>query len=115
MDEKQEMTPQQHEMALYEGAVHRFGRMAQIDQAIEEMAELTVALNKYKRFIRFRQGDEETVLQSVAEERADVSVMLCQLDVIFGDNSDMECAKLDHLENLLSADNLQGCTEGTDV
>jgi hypothetical protein len=99
------MTPEQKEMALYEAAVNKFGVIPQIDQAIEEMAELTVALNKYKRrirsFIRFRQGDEETVRQRVAEQRADVSIMLCQLDVIFGDNSDMECAKLDHLESLV--------------
>jgi hypothetical protein len=115
MDEKQEMTPQQHEMALYEGAVQRFGSMAQIDQAIEEMAELTVALNKYKRFIRSHQGNKEAVLRHVAEERADVSIMLCQLGVIFGDNSDMECEKLEHLEDLLSADNLLGCTEDADV
>ena len=31
----------------------------------------------------------------------DVSIMLCQLDVIFGDNSDMECRKLEHLEGLV--------------
>jgi hypothetical protein len=95
------MTPEQKEMALYEAAVERFGSMAQIDQAIEEMAELTVALNKYKRYIRFRQGSEEDVRRHIAEERADVSIMLCQLDVIFGDNSDMECRKLEHLEELV--------------
>ena len=99
------MTPEQKEMALYEAAVERFGSMAQIDQAIEEMAELTVALNKYKRFLRSKSmqptGKKEAVLDRIAEERADVSIMLCQLDVIFGDNSDMECRKLEHLEGLV--------------
>ena len=96
------MTPEQKEMALYEAAVNKFGVIPQIDQAIEEMAELTVALNKYKRYIRFLQGSEEDVRRHIAEERADVSIMLCQLDVIFGDNSDMECRKLEHLEGLVT-------------
>ena len=99
------MTPEQKEMALYEAAVNKFGVIPQIDQAIEEMAELTVALNKYKRRIRsediISQEADDAIMQHVAEERADVSIMLSQLDVIFGDNSDMECAKLDHLEDLV--------------
>ena len=53
------MTPEQREMALYEAAVEKFGEIAQIDQATEEMAELIVALNKYKRYVNFRQGNKE--------------------------------------------------------
>jgi NTP pyrophosphatase (non-canonical NTP hydrolase) len=98
----EEQTPEQREMALYEGAVEKYGTHAQILMAVEEMSELTKALLKYIRHEDFGQGDEETVLQSIAEERADVSIMLAQLDVIFGDNSEMECAKLDHLEDLLN-------------
>jgi hypothetical protein len=74
MSKKQRMTLQQREMALYEGAVETFGEIPQIDQAIEEMAELTVALNKYKRHVRFGQGTHQDVLQRVSEERADVSI-----------------------------------------
>lgn len=100
--EDEEQTTEQREMALYEGAVEKFGTHAQILMAVEEMSELTKALLKYIRHEDFGQGDEDQVLQSIAEERADVSIMLAQLDVIFGDNSEMECAKLDHLEELLN-------------
>lgn len=99
------MTPEQKEMALYENAVQKFGEIPQIDQAIEEMAELTVALNKYKRFLLSKEmqpsSKRDEIINRIAEERADVSIMLCQLDVIFGDNSDAECRKLEHLEGLV--------------
>lgn len=78
------MTPEQREMALYEAAVEKFGEIAQIDQATEEMAELIVALNKYKRYVNFRQGNKEEILAHIAEERADVEIMLNQLHVILG-------------------------------
>ena len=100
--EDEEQTPEQREMALYEAAVEKFGTHAQILMAVEEMSELTKALLKYIRHEDFGQGNEEDVLQSIAEERADVSIMLCQLDVIFGDNSEMECRKLEHLEGLVA-------------
>lgn len=95
------MTPEQREMALYEAAVEKFGEIAQIDQATEEMAELIVALNKYKRYVNFRQGDKEEILAHIAEERADVEIMLNQLHVIFGDNTEKELEKLEHLSELV--------------
>lgn len=94
-------TPEQWEMNLYETAVEKFGRKAQILMAVEEMSELSKALLKFIRFEDFGQGRKEDVLKSVDEERADVSIMLNQLDVIFGDNSEMECRKLDHLVEIL--------------
>lgn len=101
-EDEEELTSEQKEMALYEQVIEKFGERAQVIVAIEEMSELIKALTKWLRHLEFGQGDEETVLQCVAEERADVSIMLSQLDVIFGDNSGMECAKLDHLEELVS-------------
>ena len=95
------MTPEQREMALYEAAVEKFGEIAQIDQATEEMAELIVALNKYKRYVNFRQGDKEEILAHIAEERAHVEIMLNQLHVIFGDNTEKELEKLEHLSELV--------------
>ena len=95
------MTPEQREMALYEAAVEKFGEIARIDQATEEMAELIVALNKYKRYVNFRQGDKEEILAHIAEERADVEIMLNQLHVIFGDNTEKELEKLEHLSELV--------------
>lgn len=90
------LTPQQKEMALYEAAVDKWGSHSQILIAIEEMSELTKALLKFIRY-----GEREGVLDAIQEERADVSIMLNQLEVIFGDNSEEECKKLDHLEDLL--------------
>lgn len=95
------MTSEQREMALYEAAVEKFGEIAQIDQATEEMAELIVALNKYKRYVNFRQGNKEEILAHIAEERADVEIMLNQLHVIFGDNTEKELEKLEHLSELV--------------
>lgn len=50
-----------------------YGERNQIDMAIEEMAELTQALSKYKR------GKEH----NVEKEIADVQIMLDQLKLIF--------------------------------
>lgn len=100
------MTPEQREMALYEAAVEKFGEIAQIDQATEEMAELIVALNKYKRYVNFRQGNKEEILAHIAEERADVEIMLNQLHVIFGDNTEKELEKLAHLSGLVGMEDI---------
>ena len=69
--------------------------------AVEEMSELQKALLKYLRFKDHEQGDEAEILAAISEERADVEIMLNQLHVIFGDNTDMEIAKLEHLCELL--------------
>lgn len=102
--DEEELTPEQKEMALYEGAVEKFGKRAQMLVAIEEMSELTKALLKYVRYEDFGQGDLECLLDSIAEERADVAIMLSQLEVIFGDNAEVECQKLEHLEKLVKGD-----------
>ena len=99
-----EQTPEQREMALYEAAVVKFGERAQILIAVEEMSELTKSLLKYVRHEDFNQGDYDAIIASVEEERADVSIMLNQLDVIFGDNSEAEQRKLEHLAAIVEDD-----------
>ena len=99
-----EQTPEQREMALYEAAVVKFGERAQILMAVEEMSELTKSLLKYVRHEDFNQGDYDAIIASVEEERADVSIMLNQLDVIFGDNSEAEQRKLEHLAAIVEDD-----------
>jgi len=64
-------------VAVYRAAVEKWGVYDQIDMAIEECAELIVALKHCKRG---RCGGVE-----VAEEIADVEIMLEQLRVVFGD------------------------------
>lgn len=100
-EDEEELTPEQQEMALYEKAVEKFGEEAQILIAIEEMSELTKALLKYLRYKQFGQLDKETTIKAIAEERADVEIMLNQLHVIFGDNTEEEIAKLKHLKALV--------------
>lgn len=82
---------------LYAKAVQKFGERAQILVAIEEMSELTKALLKYIRHEDFSQGDYDAIVESIAEERADVEIMLEQLNIIFGENTDAQRDKLGHL------------------
>lgn len=68
-------------MNVLERAINTYGNDAQIDKAIEEMSELTKALLK----LRYAAKDyEHDILQeAVAEEIADVGIMLRQLRMIF--------------------------------
>ena len=74
---------------LYKRAVEKWGEDSQLDQMIEEMAELTVAINKYKRAKHFVAQKKEGVLDNLYEELADVRMCLEQMEWIFGkDNVD---------------------------
>ena len=68
--------------ALLDRAITTYGAAAQMDMAVEEMAELTKALCKIKRA---QAGCEVTAaIGNVIEEMADVQIMLDQLRIIFG-------------------------------
>lgn len=68
--------------ALPDRAITTYGAPAQMDMAVEEMAELTKALCKIKRA---QAGCEVTAaIGNVIEEMADVQIMLDQLRIIFG-------------------------------
>lgn len=71
------------------------------DESTIEVSELTKALLKYIRHEDFNQGDYDDIVESIAEERADVSIMLNQLAVIFGKNEDAETEKLEHLADII--------------
>lgn len=100
-EDKDELTPEQKETALYEAAVEKFGEDAQMLIAVEELGELSKALLKWLRYKNFDQGRRDELLKAIAEERADVGIMLNQLEVIFGENSEAEAEKLDHLADLV--------------
>ena len=68
---------------LYKKAVEKWGEDSQLDQMIEEMAELTVAINKYKRAKHFVAQKKEGVLDNLYEELADVRMCLEQMEWIF--------------------------------
>ncbi|WP_287827079.1 hypothetical protein [Oscillibacter sp.] len=81
-------------------AVKTYGKDAQMDMAVEEMAELTKALCKVKRAAP---GCETAAaVSNVFEEIADVQIMLDQLRIIFGGSTiDLEDGKLDRLKRRL--------------
>ena len=84
-------------------AIEKWRKEAQIRQCMEECAELIQALNKYLR----AEGSKDIYLTEEAmvharKEIADVSVMLDQMEEIFGDSWDEYLAATDHLVELLA-------------
>lgn len=75
---------------IYQAAITEWGNDAQIDVAIEEMAELTTALLHHKR------GREA----NVAEEIADVRIMIAQLEIIFKNSDEVEKIKKEKIDRL---------------
>lgn len=72
--------------ALLDRAITTYGAPAQMDMAVEEMAELTKALCKVKRATP---GATTTAaVSNVIEEIADVQIMLDQLRLIFARSTD---------------------------
>ena len=85
-----EMT-QEREARILEGAIEKWGIRMQVVVAIEELSELIKELTKYLRFGSCDRLDMHDGL-------ADVSIMLNQLELIFGDPTEREIAKLERLE-----------------
>ena len=79
---------------LYKFAIERYGDEAQINQGIEEMAELIQAINK------FRRNPCEETLKGIAEEIADVEIMLEQYKIIFGATLPVNRIKSNKLQRL---------------
>ena len=83
-------------------AVDTYGREDQLLQTAEELAELTQAISKAKRYTG------QSYIDGVAEEIADVLIMITQLQVIFGITdymieSEVE-RKAKRLRNLVAAE-----------
>ena len=94
----------EREGRILEGAVAKWGPDLQTDVAIEEMCELIQAIAKYRRALAgFKWYDQalEPVRQHIREEMADVSIMLRQLELIYGGYADEEIRKLERLERRL--------------
>ena len=67
-------------LKIYNEAESLWGKVAQYDQAIEEMAELIVAINKYKRKCLYGEyKNNKAVEDNLVEELADVTMCLEQL------------------------------------
>lgn len=77
---------------LYLETINTFGLPNQIEKALEELSELTLALHHYK------EGKIERV--AVIEEIADVTIMMEQLTIIFGKDQ-VDFIKKNKLDRLL--------------
>lgn len=82
---------QEREAKILEGAIEKWGATTQVVVAIEELSDLQKELCK---FLRYGSCDRLTM----HDEMADVSIMLNQLSLIFGDPTEREIAKLERLE-----------------
>ena len=89
-------------------ALEIYGSSAQIDMVIEEMSELTKALLKYRRAIKSPAAyDYEKIKSNIAEEIADVEIMLAQCKMIFECSAEVEnfkSIKLLRLQNRLETE-----------
>ena len=91
------------EAKIYAALEFRFGSTGQIIVAIEELAELQQALTKYLRFLKVDStGNLNDVRAHIREEIADVNIMVTQMELMFGDTSDIQEAKLQRLYGLVA-------------
>lgn len=74
-------------------AIENYGAKNQINQLYEEMAELIIAINKYNRGII-------TDKRNIAEEIADVKIMLAQMELVFDCTDEVNKAKDSKLKRL---------------
>lgn len=74
------------ERNIYKDAIDKWGETAQLDQMIEEMAELTLAISKYKRQFNDSLLDYQKVgvMENLYTEIADVKLMLEEMEYMFG-------------------------------
>ena len=86
----------EREAKILEGAIEKFGTEAQIAKAVEELNELAAELARHLN------GQAKT--ENIREELADAFIMLNQLEMIFGDVSDVEIRKLERLEGMVSGE-----------
>lgn len=88
---------------IYKKAIMKYGRASRLNLAIEEMSELTKELCKRNR--------GESRLDEIAEEMADVEIMLEQLKLLF-DNaalvSAIKTTKLCRLADRIEQENTRG-------
>lgn len=72
---------------IFNKAVKVYDNDSRIDLAIEEMSELIKALLKYRRMVNGTEAyDADAIADNIAEETADVQIMLDQLCIIFKNN-----------------------------
>lgn len=92
-------------MGILDRVVEKYGER-QLDQAQEELAELIVAISKYKRAVDKENNTDKAVID-VIEEIADVNIMIKQvmmlLDIEEFEVQNIEIAKLNRLEKRMDS------------
>lgn len=89
---------------IYDDAEEVWGLIAQYDQAVEEMGELIVAINKFKRkFLHGEYQENNLVEENLIEELADVKMCIEQLSMYVGEDKveAMLDTKLQKLQKLM--------------
>lgn len=78
------MLNEEERLKIYDKATQLWGLVAQYDQCVEEMGELIVAINKYKRKVLYKEykGDSK-IVENLVEEIAAVSICLEQMRHFF--------------------------------
>lgn len=102
-NEAENMTAER-EGKILEDAINTWGAKAQIVKAMEEMAELIQALSRRLLCMYLNAPSGNAALENVREEMADVSIMLNQLELIYGDTTEEEIRKLLRLEARIAAE-----------
>jgi len=87
----------QNSRLLYEAAIDKWGKPSQIEMLIEEMGELILALQKFKR------DPSKEMAAHVCDEMADVEIMLEQNKLVFSESEveERKAFKLDRLNTTL--------------
>ena len=93
MENSMNMT-NEREAKILEGAIAKFGTQAQIAKAVEELNELAAELARHL--------NGQAKVENIREEMADAFIMLNQMEMIFGDVSDVEIRKLERLEGMVA-------------
>ena len=75
-------------LKVYDEATKLWGLVAQYDQCVEEMGELIVAINKYKRKVIHGEYDKNNeIVANLIEEIADVSMCIEQMKHFVGEKN----------------------------
>jgi NTP pyrophosphatase (non-canonical NTP hydrolase) len=92
----------EHKMnELYEKLIAKYGRGCQTTKALEELSELIQAVCKYKsKLYSGNLNETYALLDNIAEEMADVEIMLEQLKIIFENAESVSVWKQYKLERI---------------
>lgn len=96
-------------------ALEHYGERAQVDMMLEEMAELSKALLKLRRAQKFREPGQWLLMEDVAEEIADVQIVLDQMKLLFPGWETWMQKKLQRLEERIEKERTKGAVERRDA